>query len=75
MENRSTRHGNSKAEKVILAYAVLKVRGTMVYKGKGLIKNEGTYDTRHVRHQVWGETMYVRYKSMNDMRHMRHDRM
>lgn len=39
MENRSMRHGNSKAEKVILAYAVLKVRGTMVYKVKGLIKN------------------------------------
>ena len=48
MEKWELRHGNSRAQKVILAHRVLKLRGTKrVRKEK-----KGSEGTRHVRHEV-----------------------
>ena len=49
------RHGNTRAKKVIFTHRVLlRYKSLRVCKGKEIIKFEGTYDTRYVRHEVPG---------------------
>ena len=68
-KNRSARHGNSRAQRVILErYEKLRVR-----KKKGLIKHEDTEDTRHVRHEARGAREHAGHEARKAQENARHE--